>query len=130
MIALDVLVDGHFLASYVGDGVVISTPTGSTAYSLSVGGSILSPDVNALLVTPIAAHTLGIRSIVFSAESVCQFELTGKASGGLFVDGRSVCTLNKGDKVFVKKSEYNTIFLRKIDFNFYKRFSLKLKDRV
>ena len=125
-----VSIDNKQVEEFKGDGIVVSSPTGSTAYSLSVGGSILSPDVNALLVTPIAPHTLGIRSIVFSSESVCQFELTGKASGGLFVDGRSVCTLNKGDKVFVKKADYQTTFLRKYDFDFYKRFSLKLKDRV
>ena len=126
----DILVklDGKQVTEFKGDGVIVSSPTGSTAYSLSVGGSILAPDVEALCVTPIAAHTLGLRSIVFSANSTCELELVGKASGALFVDGRLVCGVSKGDVVSVKKAQTPTIFLRKKDYNFYKKLSIKLKD--
>jgi NAD+ kinase len=126
---ISVHIDGRLVEDFKGDGVVICSPTGSTAYSLSVGGSILAPDVDALAVTPIAAHALGLRSIVFSSNSTCQIELFGKTQGALFTDGRLICQVQKGDKIEVKKSKLVTTFLRKKDFNFYKRFSLRLNDR-
>ena len=125
---ISVKIDGIKASHFKGDGVVVSSPTGSTAYSLSVGGAILSPEVEALSVTPIAAHALGLRSIVFSAQSICSLELTGRASGMLFVDGRLVTNVCTNDVVSVKAANHSTKFLRKEDYNFYKKLSLKLKD--
>lgn len=125
---VSIIIDGKQAEKFKGDGVVVSSPTGSTAYSLSVGGAILSPDVEALSVTPIAAHAFGHRSIVFSANSLCEIELIGKAHGTLCVDGRLIGEVKKGDIVRIKKAKVSTTFLRKNDFNFYKKLSLKLKD--
>ncbi len=125
---ISVKIDGITASNFKGDGVIVSSPTGSTAYNLSVGGSILSPEIKALSVSPIAAHTLGLRSIVFSDKSICTLEFTGKANGMLFVDGRLVCNVGLNDVVEVKGASVSTKFLRRNDYNFYKKLSLKLKN--
>ena len=126
----DILVDIDTVTAekFKGDGAVISTPTGSTAYSLSAGGPILAPSVNAFSVTAIAAHALNQRPIVCSADSVCTFKILGKCYCVLFVDGRYITEVKNGDEIKVKKAEKKTVFLRKADFNFYKRLTEKLKD--
>ncbi|MBR2498288.1 MAG: NAD(+)/NADH kinase [Clostridia bacterium] len=126
----DILVDidGATTEKIKGDGAVICTATGSTAYSLSAGGPIIAPNVDAFAVTPIAAHALNKRPIVCSADSVCTFEIMGKAHCGLFVDGRFIAEVKKGDVIKMQKSENKTIFLRKKDFNFFNRLTEKLKE--
>ncbi len=126
----DILVDidGATTEKYKGDGAVICTATGSTAYSLSAGGPILAPDVDAFAVTPIAAHALNKRPIVCSANSICTFEITGKAHCGLFVDGRFIAEVKKGDVITMQKSENKTVFLRKKDYNFFNRLTEKLRE--
>lgn len=114
--------------NFKGDGVVVSSPTGSTAYSLAVGGAILSPDVQALCVTPIAAHALGLRSIVFSSDAKCNLSIVGKNNGTLFADGRKLCKVCPQTVITVEKSKYVTTFLRKDTYNFYKILSVKIKD--
>lgn len=113
---------------FKGDGAVICTPTGSTAYSLSAGGPILAPSVNAFSVTAIAAHALNQRSIVCSADSICTFNILGKCYCALFVDGRYIAEVKNGDEIKIQKADKKTVFLRKVDFNFYKRLTEKLKD--
>ena len=127
-IDVKVSVDEKSVENFKGDGVVVSSPTGSTAYSLAVGGSILTPNVQALCVTPIAAHALGLRPLVISANSKCELLVVGKTHGTLFADGRRICEVCAGDNVLVKKSKHVTTFLRKKGYNFYKILSLKIKD--
>ena len=124
------MIDGANAGRVKGDGVVVCSPTGSTAYSLSAGGPILSPNVNAFAVTPIAAHGLGHKPIVFSSDSKCCFELVGKTHGSLFIDGKFVAEIKPGDTVHIEKAENSTKFLRKLDFDFYKRLTVKLKDNL
>ena len=109
-----------FVDKISGDGVIISTPTGSTAYSLSAGGAILSPGINACIMTPLSAHSLHNRPIVFSADTTCMLTLNSEKAG-LFVDGKKVAALNSGDTVSIKKATEKTVFLRKKDSNFYLR---------
>lgn len=127
---VNVVIDGFFVGRLKGDGVVVCSPTGSTAYSLSAGGPILSPNVNALCVTPISAHGLGHKPIVFSSDSQCVFELVGKTPASLFVDGRHLLEIKQGDVVRIEKAKSNTKFLRKPEFNFFKRLTVKLKDNL
>ena len=128
----DILVDidGATTEKIKGDGAVICTATGSTAYSLSAGGPIIAPNVDAFAVTPIAAHALNKRPIVCSADSICTFEIIGKAHCCLFVDGRFIAEVKKGDVITIQKAENKTVFLRKKDFNFFNRLTEKLKDKV
>ena len=130
VITCTVSVDGTDIDAITGDGVIICTPTGSTAYSLSVGGAILAPGINAFSVTPIAAHSFSQRPVIFSAQSACSVSYDGGSSAGLFVDGKMVAVLEKGDKITINKAEKPTVFLRKKDYAFYAKLSCKLKDRA
>ncbi len=112
-----------------GDGIIVATPTGSTAYSLSAGGAILAPGINAFLMTPIAAHSFSRRPVVYSSSSKSVVSLLAGDSAALVIDGKMVDTINKGERVEITKADEPTIFLRRKTFNFFDRLSDKLKDR-
>ena len=122
-----VSIDGRLAERFKGDGVIISSPTGSTAYSLSAGGPILAPNVNAFSITPIAAHAFSQRAIVCDSNSMCEMTLAGGALVNLFADGKYISQINKSESVKVEKAENDTMFLRKENFDFYNRLSEKLK---
>jgi len=124
---INVSVNGKIAEKFKGDGVVMCSPTGSTAYSLSAGGPIISPDVNAFCITPIAAHAFSQRAIVCNANSMCEICVAGGANANLFVDGRYISEVNKEMNISIEKADNFTSFLRKQDFDFYKRLSEKLK---
>lgn len=113
----------------IGDGIIVSTPTGSTAYSLSAGGAILEPHINAFCITPIAAHSFSSRSIVFQAGDPCLITHEGGANAGLFVDGKLVDELHENDFLSVFNAERKTVFLRKRGFDFFARLNDKMSDR-
>lgn len=94
-----VLVDGEELTTYAADGVIIATPTGSTAYAWSAGGPIVSPDHAALLLTPVAPHMLFDRSLVLPPTSVIRLEVASSRPATLSVDGRNLGLLEEGDAV-------------------------------
>lgn len=112
-----------------GDGVIISTPTGSTAYSLSAGGAILEPHINAFSLTPVAAHSFSARPIVFSSENLCSVKCNGGSNAGMFIDGKLVATLKENETVLISKAENKTVFLRKAGFDFFTRLNKKMQDR-
>ncbi len=112
-----------------GDGIIVSTPTGSTAYSLSAGGSILAPGISAFSVTPIAAHSLSQRSVIFSADSKCVLRLENENVAGLFIDGKKIENVKSGEYIVIEKSEKSATFLRRRTSNFYKKLSVKLLNR-
>lgn len=130
VISVSVKIDGNAYGSIVGDGVIVCTPTGSTAYSLSSGGAIMVPGINAFSLTPIAAHSFVQRPVVYSADSVCEITYNGGSSAGVFVDGKMIKELKKGDSFTVKKSANQTVFLRRKHYAFYSKLSQKLKDRA
>lgn len=106
VVALRVAVDDELIASYSADGVVISTPTGSTAYSLSAGGPVVVPTLETLIVTPISAHTLAIRPVVLSASS----RVTVQADGApeelmITVDGQGGTKFMDGETLSVSRAE-------------------------
>jgi NAD+ kinase len=118
MIELIVEVDGRPLSRWAGDGVVCSTPTGSTAYAFSAGGPVVWPDVDALLVCPISAHALFARPLVVGPESVVAVEvlpLNGGAAadpGVLCCDGRRIHDLPKGSRIEVRRSTQDVLLAR------------------
>lgn len=130
LISVSVNIDGTPYGVISGDGVIVCTPTGSTAYSLSAGGAILVPGINAFSVTPIAAHSFTQRPLIYSADSSCVVTYEGGSAAGLFVDGKMVSELNKGDSFTVKKAKNQTVFLRRKNYAFYAKLSQKLKDRA
>jgi len=130
LVEVAVNIDDNKVASFKGDGLVISTPTGSTAYSLSAGGPVLSPMMNAFVMTPLAAHSLNTKPIVFSARSECTVMVDGKTTTGLFIDGTFIDTLVHGDYIKINKNVNKVIFLRKKSFNFYNRLNKKLNNSL
>ncbi len=127
---IDVKIDDRSILTLKGDGIIVSTPTGSTAYSLSAGGPILSPELSTFVLTPIAVHSLTQRPIVYSAEQSCKIGIIGPARAGVFVDGRSIGVLSQGDYISVSKSDVPLCFLRKKNYDFYKIVSKKLSDNT
>jgi len=102
VLQLDVSIDDSHLATYVADGVVIATPTGSTAYSFSAGGPILDPTARNLIVTPVAAYLSSIRSIVVGASHTVRVRLVDGPPGMVSIDGRDDYPIEVGDSVEVK----------------------------
>ncbi|MDH3871407.1 MAG: NAD(+) kinase [Gammaproteobacteria bacterium] len=107
MIELDTWIDGHFLNSNRSDGLIVATPTGSTAYALSGGGPILHPALNALTLVPICPHTLSNRPIVINHNSVIEIVIhPGTLQAQISCDGQVNMTLEPGDRVTVCKHEH------------------------
>lgn len=127
IINLDVIISDDKIENVTGDGIILSSPTGSTAYSLSLGGSVFSPDVEAFIYTPIAPHSFSSRPIVYSNKNTSKIVYNGGNGAGLFIDGKLVTLLNTNDEIVIKKSQNDTIFLRKNTFNFFTRLKDKLK---
>ena len=125
---IKIKIDNKDISLLKGDGVIVSTPTGSTAYSLSAGGPILSPELDVFVLTPIAAHTLNQRPIVYNSEKLCEISIVGPARAGVFVDGKSVGVLSKGDFINITKNEKPVCFLRKNEYDFHKILTKKLKS--
>jgi len=112
-----------------GDGVIIATPTGSTAYSLSAGGPIVEPDAHSILVTPICAHDVASRCIVVSDKRTVTVSMTQNArrNAYLSVDGGKALRMNMGDVVTVKKSNMCTKLVRLKDRSFFDVVNMKFK---
>ncbi len=125
---VDVEVDGTPIERIKGDGVIVSTATGSTAYSLSAGGSILSPAVKALSITPICAHSLYNRPIVVSGKSNITLSPIRGSSVALYVDGKRKNKFLSG-KVEVVSAEARLQFLRKTNSNFYQKLFSKFRSK-
>lgn len=113
MIRVGVEIDGFFLADYLSDGLVVATPTGSTAYSLSGGGAILQPTLGCISLTPVAPHTLTLRPIVVSGESSLSLQVESRSSEfRVSVDGRSfVCPV--GSTLKIARAPFATVLLRR-----------------
>ncbi|MBR5192170.1 MAG: NAD(+)/NADH kinase [Clostridia bacterium] len=124
---VSVSIDNNLIENIKGDGVLVSTPTGSTAYSLSAGGPILAPGINSFVATPLYAHSFNNRPIVFSSSSTCKITLlSGNCS--LVVDGKFAISLKVNDNVYVCKNKLKVTFLRKKSFNFYKVLTNKVSN--
>jgi NAD+ kinase len=115
--------------TYYADGIIVATPTGSTAYSLSAGGPIVAPGIDAFLITPICAHTLYARSIVASSNEPCEIQVEEiSQSTMLAIDGQEFFPLDKGDVVRCVNSELTITLLRRIGWSFYDVLRRKMKE--
>lgn len=112
-----------------GDGIIVSTPTGSTAYNLSAGGPIVEPEAQNILITPICAHEITSRCIVASHKRTVKVELSQNArrNAYLSVDGGKALRLNYGDVATIRKSNLETKLIRLKDRNFYDVVNVKFK---
>ncbi len=128
LISIDVRVNNTFLNTYRSDGVIVATPTGSTAYSLSAGGPLLMPDMNALIVTPICPHSLTVRPIVLSDSSVIEIAMnsTGQGSAQINLDGKSIMSLEQEEKIQIRQANFNLKWLSMGKKDFFEILRTKL----
>ncbi|MHB1125342.1 MAG: NAD(+)/NADH kinase [Bacillota bacterium] len=129
MIRLETYVDSHFIATYPADGLIIASPTGSTAYSLSAGGPIVAPDVEVMLLTPICPHSLYARPMVVSHLHEIRVILRSEpADVMLTVDGQHGFKLEKDDTIIVTRASCSTRLIRLKGRSFYEIMREKLKE--
>lgn len=127
LIELEVSVNGELLTRYRCDGFITSSPTGSTAYSLAAGGAIVSPDTEALTLTPICPHTLSIRPVVVSLQSTVQVRLlSSRLAAILAADGQQQTSLHAGDTVSIRRSARSVQLLRLPGTSFFATLRQKL----
>ncbi|MDH3561263.1 MAG: NAD(+) kinase [Gammaproteobacteria bacterium] len=128
MIELDTWIDGHFLNSNRSDGLIVATPTGSTAYALSGGGPVLHPALNALTLVPICPHTLSNRPIVINDESVIEIVIhKGTLQAQISCDGQVNVILNPGDRITVRKHEHTLRLIHPPDYEYFDILRKKLR---
>ncbi len=130
IVHLSVACDGIQAMECGGDGIIIATPTGSTAYNLSAGGPIVEPEAKSILITPICAHDMVSRSLVASDKRVITVGLTHNARRNAFlsVDGGRAVRLNMGDVATVRRSNMETKLLRLKERSFYDVVNTKFKN--
>ena len=127
MIRFQIYVDGHIMNSYNSDGIIIASPTGSTAYSLSASGPILTPDLNAIVINPICPHSLTNRPIVIHADRHIEIKFTEVASDGhITADGQHFFPLNIQTRIHIRKAAFSAKFIRLEGSEFFKVLHSKL----
>ena len=121
MLDIRTAISNRFVNTHSGDGLIVATPTGSTAYSLSCGGPILEPGMNALAIVPICPHTLSDRPIVIPSSEEVEIDLLARfdTSADVTVDGRRLAELAPGDRLTVKRSETSVTLLHPPGYDFY-----------
>lgn len=135
VIGLKVYVNGKVMDIYEADGVIVSTPTGSTAYNLSAGGPIVSPGTDLMIVTPISPHSLTSKSIVFSSEDeivieVLRMRKAQKEEAIVSFDGQEGTQLSAGDRIVVKKADSSTKMVKLFDVSFYEVLREKISNHI
>ena len=128
MIEFEVYIDGSFMFSQRSDGLIVSTPTGSTAYSMSAGGPILTPNLNALSLVPMFPHTLTSRPIVVDGNSEIKLVLANENYENLQVscDGHVILAVMPGDEVIIRKSENTLRLIHPLDHDYFNVLRSKL----
>jgi NAD+ kinase len=127
IIDLDTYVDQQFVCAYKADGLIVSTPTGSTAYSLSAGGPIIFPSVPAICLTPICPHMLTYRPVLVAETSEVEVRCRGEAAVYLTIDGQIGEPLEKEDAVICRSSQYSLSLIRPPRMMFFDVLRQKLK---
>jgi NAD+ kinase len=126
MVELRVEVDGRFVATQRADGLIIATPTGSTAYSLSVGGPLMHPSIGGWVMAPIAPHTLSNRPIVLPESSEISIEIVAGRYVSANFDMQSLAELMLGDRIMVQRSEHKVRFLHPAGWNYFDTLRKKM----
>ena len=128
IIKVETYVNEDFMESYSGDGVIVSTPTGSTGYSLSAGGPIVNPTMDLFVITPICPHSLYNRSVIINGADTMKLRVDSRqVQVVLTVDGQVRFALEDEDKIIVKKSEQKIKMVCFHDYSFYRMLHQKLK---
>jgi NAD+ kinase len=127
MLKVDAKIDGKAFNSYYGDGIIISTPTGSTAYNLSVGGPLVFPLTNAFIVTPIAPHSLTQRPLVLPADFVIEFTITDALGAIVIVDGQDSYEIDQYDSIKIEIANKKAKLIHRVERNYFEVLNEKLQ---
>lgn len=133
IIKLKIYVNGLFLYEYQADGIIVTTPTGSTGYNLSAGGPLVEPGAQLMVLTPICPHTLNQRSIILSAEDIVEIEIPAGREGKsqtveASLDGALSVPVNTGDRIRVQKSRQSAEFIQLSKVSFLETLHQKMKE--
>ena len=126
MVELRVEVDGHFVSNQRADGLIVATPTGSTAYNLSVGGPLMHPLIPAWVMAPIAPHTLSNRPIVLPDHAEIMIEVVSGRDISANFDMQSLAALQHGDRIYVRRAAHSVRFLHPHGWNYFDTLRKKL----
>ncbi len=127
MMRLSVQADGDLVGAFAADGLIVSTPTGSTAYSLSAGGPVVDPSLDSIVLTPVSAHTLAIRPLLLSPEVTVTVSVEGEpGERRLTVDGQVGRSLGVGETLSVRRAPHRVLLVRFPDTTFFRRLREKL----
>jgi len=126
--SLSLFIDNQHVSDYKSDGIIISTPTGSTAYSLSSGGPIVQPDVFSIVVTPIAPHSLTSRPLVLPSNVEVEFKFSEESENDLklIADGQNIINFTKGSTVKLSQANHHLKFITFEDYNYYETLKNKM----
>ncbi len=127
MIRISAKIDGKDFNSYYGDGVIISTPTGSTAYNLSVGGPLVYPLTEAFIITPVAPHSLTQRPLVMPADFEIEFTITDSQGAVVIVDGQDIYEMEKEQSIKIKIADKKAKMIHRMQRNYFSVLSEKLR---
>jgi NAD+ kinase len=126
MMTFDISIDDVPVTRFPADGVLVATPTGSTAYSLSAGGPVTSPDLDALLLTQITPHTLVARPLILAPDSVVRVQVGSRGEAMMVADGYWHVSLNNGDEVVLSRAEFAAKLVLSHGHEFYERLRRRL----
>ncbi len=126
MITVETLLDNEYLTSYWSDGLIVSTPTGSTGYSLSCGGPVITPGANGFVLTPIAPHNLSARPLVIPDSTEIQLKVSGREQQHLVSLDSRIATLNNGTIIKIKKADFKIKMIDLLDESFLKTLRKKM----
>ena len=126
--SLSLYIDNQHVSDYKSDGIIISTPTGSTAYSLSSGGPIVQPDVFSIIITPIAPHSLTSRPLVLPSNVEVEFRFKEESENNLklIIDGQNIINFTKESTVKLSQAEHHLKFITFEDYNYYETLKKKM----
>ena len=124
---LEISIDAREAAVYEADGLIVASPTGSTAYSLSAGGPIVYPTLEAILLTPICPHALTQRPVMLPADLTVRVRLGSPGEMFVTLDGAKGCPLDQGDEVFIRRAAHRTVLLRNPDLDPFAILRQKLR---
>ena len=127
MIKIAGKIDGKHFNSYFGDGVIVSTPTGSTAYNLSVGGPIVYPLTEAFIVTPVAPHSLTQRPLVMPADFEIEFKITDNQGAVVIVDGQDIYEVEQNQSIKIKCAPKKAKMIHRVQRNYFEVLNEKLR---
>ena len=128
LIGMNATVNDDLIGSFIADGLIVSTPTGSTGYSLSAGGPIICPEVECMLLTPVCAHSLQHRPVITPASQRIVIQLTDAVQAMVSVDGQERFTLRASDRLLVTRAERPARFIRLAPRSFFSTIRIKLSE--